>query len=442
MSLELGKTLIKNKNYKEALSIFNNLLKNEPNNLRVNFHLGRIFYELNNLEKCNYFFEKCNNIQPNTANVIFNLALTLQSRGKLDEAKRQYLKLISINSKDVKAYYGLFVLNSKNIDKEFQLKLKNLVGRSDVSLFEKSLINFIFSKIEKEQGNLKNEINYLKISHEQSFNSNLLINSQSDLYYKDIISNKYNEINFKRSFEKIDEFNNGNHIFIIGLPRSGSTLVETIINHNSKNIVSVGEFHGVNTSIINQIGKVIYSNNFALENFNFNIDKKEFQDSLISRYDNFKIRNYLDKSLENFFNIEIILNFFPNAKFVHTYRDIKDAVIGIYQTMLSELSWSHSIQSIYNYTKNYLKIMNYFNKKYPDKIISVKLNELTNEKEIQTKKILNFCNIDVKDDFLAYNENNKLFNKTNSFLQVREKIKQYDYKKYEPYYYLLKGLKF
>ena len=49
---------------------------------------------------------------------------------------------------------------------------------------------------------------------------------------------------------------------------------------------------------------------------------------------------------QNFFNIEIILKFFPNAKFIHTYRSTNDAIIGIYQTMLPELSWSHKIQDI------------------------------------------------------------------------------------------------
>jgi hypothetical protein len=57
-------------------------------------------------------------------------------------------------------------------------------------------------------------------------------NEQSDFYYKKIISKTFNQIIFQEKFEVIPEFNNSNHIFIVGLPRSGSSLVETIIAHN------------------------------------------------------------------------------------------------------------------------------------------------------------------------------------------------------------------
>jgi hypothetical protein len=159
---------------------------------------------------------------------------------------------------------------------------------------------------------------------------------------------------------------------------------------------------------------------------------------LIEKYDNFETKTFLDKSLENFFNIEIILKFFPNAKFINTYRNFNDAVIGIYKTMLPELSWCHNIKDIINYIKLYEKTIMYFKKKYPDKIIDVKLNTLTNNKEIEAQKILKFCKIELRENYLDFNKNQKLFNKTNSFLQVREKIKKYDDQKYQSYYHLIK----
>ena len=75
----------------------------------------------------------------------------------------------------------------------------------------------------------------------------------------------------------INKFNNSKHIFIVGLPRSGSTLVETIITHNAEDITSVGEFHGINTSILNQIGNKIYSKNFDNKNYQLEINRKIFQ---------------------------------------------------------------------------------------------------------------------------------------------------------------------
>tara|TARA_Y100000768_G_scaffold145867_1_gene108786 strand:+ start:6 stop:1094 length:1089 start_codon:yes stop_codon:yes gene_type:complete len=357
--------------------------------------------------------------------------------GRIDEAKKNYLNLISKNPENVKYYYGLYSLDIKNINSKIYNKLQSLINKKNISLFDKSLINFIFSKIEKKKRNLDNEINFLEISHRQCYESNISFNNQSNFYYKNIISNQFNKIKFEDNFEKINEFNNKNHLFIIGLPRSGSSLVETIIAHNAKNIISVGEFHGINTSILEQINNTIYSKNFNLKKFQLKINEKEFQKSIIEKYDNHEKNIYLDKSLENFFNIEIILNFFPNAKFIHTFRNLNDAIIGIYQTMLPELSWSHTINDIYDYINIYKKTIKFFKKKYPSKIIDVDLEKLSNKKELEVKKILKFCNIDIVENFLDYDKNENLFNKTNSFLQVRNKIKPYENNKYHLYYSLL-----
>jgi hypothetical protein len=437
MSHEIGKKLIMQKQYKKAFYIFSKLLENNSRDLKANFQMGKIYYDLNSLDKSLFFFEKCNKIQPNTPNILFNLALIFQSIGKIDEAKKKYLNLITINSNDIKSYYGLSILDIKYIDTKLYNNLENIIKENKISLFEKSLINFIFSKYEKMKNEIDKEISYLKVAHKNCYDANILYNEQSDFYYKKVISKNFNQIIFDEKFEVIPEFNNSNHIFIIGLPRSGSSLVETIIAHNEPNITPVGEFHGINTSILDQIGKTIYSKDFNYKNFRLSINQKKFQDSLLEKYDNFENKLYLDKSLENFFNIEIILRFFPNAKFVHTHRNTNDAIIGIYQTMLPELSWSHKIQDIVNYIDIYNKTINYFKKKYPNKIIDVELSELSNNKEKETKKILEFCNIKFDNNYLDFDKNNKLFNKSNSFLQVKKKITKYENTKYQPYFFLL-----
>ena len=60
---------------------------------------------------------------------------------------------------------------------------------------------------------------------------------------------------------------------------------------------------------------------------------------------------FVDKSLENFFNIDLILKIFPKAKFIHSYRDYNDSVISIHQSFLNQLSWTHSIRDILDYEK-------------------------------------------------------------------------------------------
>ena len=437
MNYEIGKLLINKKQFRKAYHVFSKLLDDKPNDFKANFQMGKMYYELNDLNKSIFYFKRSNKAQPNNPNILFNLALALQGTGEVDEAKKIYLDLILINPKDVKSYYGLFILNIKNITDQLLKNLEIIMRENKISLFEKSLINFMFSKLAKNKDNLVEEINFLKLAHQNCYNSNTTFNSQSDFYYKKIISKNFNKIIFESHYEQLAEFNSQSHIFIIGLPRSGSTLVETIISHNEPDINSVGEFHGFNRSILEQIGEDIYTKNFDYKNYELKINRKKFQEALLEKYNNFDKKIYLDKSLENFFNIEIILEFFPNAKFIHTYRKFNDAVIGIYQTMLPELSWTHKIKDIINYIDIYNETINYFKKKYPKKILDVQLDKLSNQKEVEVKKILSFCNIKYDLDYLNFDKNKKLSNKTSSFLQVRNKIKEYELNKYQPYFYLL-----
>ena len=424
--------------FKKTLKILEDLIKKDKQNIWLFFYLGKTYYKLNDYKKSIFYFRKCNQIQPNSPKVLYNLALVFQGLGRINEAEKLFNRLIDINSDDVHSYYGLFNLNINNINQNYKKKLKDLSNNEKISLFEKSLINFIFSKLEKKEDKLKEEIRFLSLSHDLSFKSNYNYNIQSNFYYKKIITNHFDKIEYEGSIKTNINFDQFNPIFIVGLPRSGSTLVESLVSQSPDQIHSFGEFHAINMSIFDQIGSIIYSEKFDYKNFKFVINREKFQNSLIERYGNIENKIFIDKSLENFFNIDIILQFFPNAKFLHTFRNFNDSIIGIYQRMMPDLSWSHNIKDILEYANNYKTIINYFKKKYPNNIMDVNLEKLTLDKKKESQKIFEFCSIDWNNDVLNFNKKNKLFTKTNSFLQIRDKIDKYNVNKYEPYYYLLK----
>ena len=423
--------------FNKALKILENVINNGNQNIFIFFCLGKIHFELNNFKKSIFYYRKCNQIQPDSPKVLYNLALVFQGLGRISEAEKLFNKLIKINPNDVRSYYGLFNLSIDNITLNYKQKLKDLSNNEKTSLYEKSLINFIFSKLEKKEKKIKEEIEFLNSSHELCFQSNYNYNTQSKFYYSKIISNHYNKIKYEGQSKTNIDFRNLQPLFIIGLPRSGSTLVESLISQSSDQIHSFGEFHAINMSIFDQIASVIYSGNFNYKDFQFVINKEAFQNSLFERYGTIKNKIFIDKSLENFFNIDIILKFFPNAKFLHTYRNFNESIIGIYQRMMPDLSWSHNIKNILEYANNYKTIINYFKKKYPKHIMDVSLEKLTLDKKNESQKIFEFCNIDWNNDVLNFNKKNNLFTKTNSFLQIRQKIIRYN-NKYESYYHLIK----
>jgi hypothetical protein len=107
--------------------------------------------------------------------------------------------------------------------------------------------------------------------------------------------------------------------------------------------------------------------------------------------------------------------------------------------LLIYLPWTHSIDNITKYILNYEKVINYFKKKYPDKILDVNLEDFTNDPNFHSKRIYDFCNLHFTNDILKFYKKKDLVSKTTSFMQVRKKIQRYDKNKYEPYYFLIKN---
>ena len=232
-------------------------------------------------------------------------------------------------------------------------------------------------------------------------------------------------------------------IFIIGLPRSGSTLTETILTSGHTKVISFGESAIINMAILDQLPKEYFKKNFPMEK-ELIVKSNELEEFICKKYEQYVSFNnkdlfFLDKSVENFLNIEFILEVFPNAKFLHCKRNLKDSVIAIYQSLLPELSWTHKIEDILSYINNYIKIISFFKKKYPKQILDISLEKFTNDKEKISKTIFEFCNLKWEPKTLEFYNRKDLDIRTTSNIQLRTRITKYNDEKYKKYYYLFKN---
>ena len=443
MTIGLGKKLLLQKNYKDAEKIFLDLNK-KNNNFETNYNLGVINFELKKIKQSLKYFEKCKKIDPRSSNTYLKIAYLEQSRGDIEKSLSTYQKVLEINIKDIRAYYGIFTLNPNFLKESHFQVIKKINESPKANVLEKFLSEFLMSKKEKNEGNFDKELIFLNNAHTLCFDFKKEYNLQSQKYYSQIILENYNQSNFINNDKKNHLFDNISPIFIIGLPRSGSTLVEAIITSSEDKVPSFGESAFINMGIINQLSSKILSNNEIKETFNFKVN--ELQDFVNKKYSQFSLiedntNNFVDKSLENFFNIEFILSIFPKARFLHCHRNLKDSIVGIYQSLLPDVSWTHSIENIIIYIDNYKKIMDYFKKKYPDKIFDISLEYLTNNKEEVSKNIFNFCNIKWNSNVLEFYKRHDLDIRTTSNIQIRNKINSYDTKKYSQYYNLFENYK-
>ena len=406
-------------------------IKINDNNYIVLNNLANIYLKEGNIDKAEKFYLKSYNLKEDYLLVIVNLAIFYQNLGKLEEAKKFYLKAIELSPKRISLYFNLSRID-KNFINEKKIKyLKKLIQSEKKELSEISYGYFLLANYERTRKNFDQELAYLEKANKYSFESAIVTNKKTLNYWKNVIVRKYKNFHFINE-GKENHLKNFKPIFIIGLPRSGSTITEVLLRSNNNNIVSLGE-----ASIFNGIIAKGFSNDDKKE-----IDLEFVRNSILTilRNKNFDFKNpiFIDKSLENFFYVEVILKIFPNAIFINTVRNLEDNIFAIYKQSLSKISWTHSIKDILEYTDNYLKIMSYFFKNYSNFFLSFDLEKLTKNPEEQTKRLYEFCNLKWSQEVLNFYNKKDILISTASNIQIRNGIKQYEIDKYKPYKKLLK----
>jgi len=470
--LKKASALIDKKNYKETKSVLLELIKEVKNikiDARTYYLLYLAFDGLKEVKSAKKYLEKCLKINNtnhialnNLANLylkegntikaekfyleslenkndyliaIINIAIFYENTGKLSEAKKFYLKAIELAPKGLSIYFKLSRID-KNFMSEEKIKyISDLIKNEKINPIDIAYGLFLLAAHERKKNFFIKEIDYLEKAHQYVFNEKLSKNNRTLNYWQNIIPKKYDKFSFINENTK-NELINFSPIFIIGLPRSGSTMVEAILSSGGTTVESLGE-----TNIIN--GAVVITHNELQKEENTIIDLNLVNNTVLKimrdrNYLNSKSKIFTDKSLENFFYIEIILKIFPKAKFINTFRNIEDNIFAIFQQSLSKLSWTHSIENILEYVDNYLKIIEYFMKKYPEKILSLELKELTNNPVENSKKLYSFSNLKWNEKVLDFYRRKDLLISTASNIQIRNNIQKYDHKKYRPYKEFLK----
>ncbi len=441
MDFDKGKKLIEEKKFRKALSLFLSEIEKGNKDIRLYFFLGIVCFKLNRIEDSIYYYKLAYKIDSKSINLILNLANACYVIGKFSDSKNFFLEAIKINKYDPRPYYGLYLIDQNSLTDE-NILILNKLRFKDIPLNESYLVEYLLSKIAKKKNQYLKELDHLNNFQVQCFKLRKDFNSQGLFYYNKFISRYFNKFSFTNFKIQEKDLNKIKPIFIIGLPRSGSTLIESCISVSDEKIISLGETSIINTAILGQLKNIIFENNFQIDNFNMKLNLEKLRNDILSIYENYFPSNsenlfFIDKSLENFFNIDVILKIFPNAKFIHSNRNYEDTAIAIYQSMLPELPWTHSIPDILAYIDNNIKIINYFKKKYSNKILTIDLENLTEKKEEYTKKIFSFCGLKWSPEVVNFYEKKNLIIKTLSGTQLRKKISKYNQKKYKPYENLL-----
>ena len=431
--------------FKEIEKYLLEYLEFNSTNSRVLNLIANNYSKMRKFQKSEEYYLKAIDINKNDEPAIINLAILLENLGRESEALNFYEKALIINPKNLGVLYNMLKLKKTSLDKKKINLINDFINSDNNEFFNMAAGYFLLANDESKKKNFLEETSLLQKANDFSFRSKEKRNKQGQNYYLNILPNKINKLIYTTNLNIQKENKNLYPIFIIGLPRSGSTLTETIISSGDNKIEDLGETNLIGWSLLNIHRGDFFQN--SNENSEIKIDTVSISKKLLNAYENLNVPIndkkviFLDKSLENFYYIDLILKIFPNAKFIHTYRNLEDNIFAIYKEFLSQIPWSHSLKDIILYIDNYLKIIEKETKKNKNSILSISLEELTNNPEKISKIIYKFCNLEWDEKCLDFSNRNILFSKTASNNQIRLGIQTYDKKKYEPYRFLIENYK-
>jgi len=428
----LGNIHAELKEYNDAVSCYQKTIEINPEIVGAHNNLGLVYRSLNDFENAVKSYQSAIKIQPNHAGAFHNLALAYKELGKFAQSIISHQKAIKYEPENLAHYYYLNELKKDTLNLDLKKKIDQVFMKKNLTKSNSAFGNYLLAKYERKSKNYEKEFKFLIDGHKNYFDS---MKKKFELGVKycfdDIIKIK-DEVRTEGIIK--DEYGEIKPIFIIGVPRCGSTLVEKIIASGSKTIPT-GEETGIFENFVNK--KILEKQSLNLGNC---LElRKELRNLykdrglLVKKYDNI----FTDKSLNNFFYLKLIYEIFPNAKVINCKRNVLSSIMSIFQNNLTDLAWTHDLNNIFRYFNNYFKIIDSNNEANSNKIYHLEFEKLTIEPEEESKKLMKFCELPWNKKCLEFYKRKDLISKTASNVQIRKAIYKDSTEKYLPYKKLL-----
>ena len=393
-------------------------LKNDDFNTLINY--ANLKRDLNQNKESILFYEKAYEINKKNEPLLLNLASAYQIDGNFELSKKILKQCLNFFPNKTKADLMLSsVTKYKKNDEHMLMMLEKL--KNKLLINDKVYLYFAIAKAYADMEDYSNCSHYLKKANLEQQIVLKNYDFQNEVKKFIILKKLFNEVNFNNS--KQNTKHEPNLIFIVGLPRSGTTLTHQIVSSHSK-IYGAGELPILNIELSKKIKDRefldLFSQSINSENKNF---IQNYAENLEKKFKEFDNKIILDKSPLNFMWIGFIKIFFPKAKIIHCKRNLKDVALSIYKNYFDggSIPWGYNEKNLSNFIEEYENLMDYWNKKMPSEIYECKYENMVNNQAQEIKDILKFCNLNWEESCLDHTKN-KTGIKTVSISQARQPV--------------------
>ena len=403
----IGTCFYKLHKYSVAKKYYEKGLEIDNNHLHILNNLGNLKRETNKIEESIEYYKKVLSIQKDAVPALFNLVGIYRITNQKEESKKYCKKILELNKKltDADRQYSLVHKYVEN-DPHLNEMLKK-INDDDLNNLEKIHLYYGIHKAYEDIQDYKNAFKFLKIGNE-------LIKKETKYNFSKDEKKINNYINLYKKIRHLkSSAAHRDLIFIVGMPRSGSSLIEQVLSSH-KSVFGGGEIPYIQ-EIANKI-----------------ISEKKIDASLMDNYRNDYLSLiselndsssfFTDKELLNFYNIGLILSLFPKARIINCTRDPLDNCWSIYKNYFPiKTQFVNDFKDIAKFYKLYLNTMNFWQKEFPKNIFNLKYETLVENPKNQIEKILYFCDLEWDENVMSHHKSSRII-RTLSFDQANKPI--------------------
>ncbi len=421
---------------KEAIELLDILSETYGNNHKVISKIAELYIHCSQHKKVTLCHQKALNLKPDYSPYLYNLSFSKLTLGKIDEASELLERVILQSPTDFDAYYSRSTLSKATSNANHIEQLEKLKTNYSNNPHAQIALGFALGKEHEDTHAYEQAFKAIEYAAKLRKKS-MQYQVKTDVDAMQAIQKTFSQ----KNLVKIEPSNNKESpIFILGLPRSGTTLVEQVLSSHSE-IVSLGEVSSFAFSLIHSVGQNI--GKMDLINKSITIDMQSLGERYIHAIKGYgKNAQYLiDKTPLNFLYIGLIKKALPQAKIVHLSRHPLDSCFAMFKTLFRMgYPFSYSLNDLAQYYVAYSQLMGHWRDTFKEGFFDLSYQSLVESPEEQIKKLLNYCQLEWQPKLMEFHKN-RLPSATASASQIRQPIYKSSVEKWRNYENQLSPLK-
>jgi len=424
----------------EADNLWKQALAISPRFLEAQMNLADSLQQAGKLEQAEKLYRRIVADHSQVVAAKYLLANLLKSKGNFSEASHLYQQVMAQQPAYTQAHFSYSSIHRYRdiTDPHISLMLE-LNKKNGLTNENKIQLAFALAKAFENIGDYPQAFKYLKTGNDlRSAEFNYQVDSDRELIQSIIKSFSHEAM----SRVQINPETSNKPIFIVGMPRSGTSLVEKIISSHS-DVYGAGELDYIfalgtrlflKESLHYQFGPLENYSKQAFELFGKTyLEKIGLLDSQSSRM--------TDKMPFNMMMIGLIKIALPNARIIHCVRDAKDNCLSIYKQNFTtgNYRFAYDLKTIGQFHGEYQLLMKHWHEVMPGAIYDVNYEALTHNPEHEIRKLLSACDLEWQEDCLNFDKSAGIV-KTASAFQARQPMYTSSVKLWEKYQDFLQPL--